>query len=156
MHAHRVSSVLACIFFATVAQPQCSRGLHAAVTAQFVPSREGFSQEAHVQLSFILLNDSDRPIDVKASTWKIAVDGGELPDSDSIFGNGPHPTGGYKTLNPGESYQFGYALPVRKYFPYSGKYKVAWKGSDFESSTIELNVPMNVGSSRLPEKSNRQ
>jgi hypothetical protein len=68
------------------------------------------------------------------------VNGSELNDSDMIFGNGPHPTGGFRVLNPGETYEFGAALPVVKYFLPDGRYKVSWKGSAFQSPTITVTI----------------
>src|SRR6185437_11917035 len=60
---------------------QCA-GLHAAITAQFVPIKSGYTQPAHVQLVFMLINDSDAAVDVKAGSWKIVIDGVDLRDSD--------------------------------------------------------------------------
>ena len=91
-------------------------------------------------LTFILLNDSDAPINAVEGGWQIVIDGKELKDSDSIFGNGTGPVGGYGTLKPGESYEFGKGLELSRYFPEEREYKVSWKGKAFRSSTITVRV----------------
>jgi hypothetical protein len=62
-----------------------------------------YTENFGVQLSFMLLNDSDAPTDVNSESWKIVIDGSELKDSGMIFGNGPEPTGGYHILKPGNT-----------------------------------------------------
>jgi hypothetical protein len=91
-------------------------------------------------LTFVLLNDSETPVDVEAGSWKIVLDGSELSDSGMIFGNGPTPEGGYRILKPGESYELGTALPIVEYFLPNGQHKVSWKGTGFESSTITVTI----------------
>ncbi len=120
----------------TTSSKSC-RGLHAGIRAQVMgPNIE----TPNVALSFTLLNDSDASIDVKAGSWKIVVDGTELKDSDYLLGNGPHPVGGYRVLNPGESYEFGIALPIVQYFLPNGEHNVSWRGAGFESSTIGVAI----------------
>jgi hypothetical protein len=117
-------------------QKHC-RGLHAGIRAQIMgPNIE----TPNVALSFILLNDSDPPVDVEAGSWRIVVDGTDLKDSDYLLGNGPHPVGGYRVLKPGESYEFGIALPIVEYFLPNGEHKVSWRGAGFESSTISVTI----------------
>ena len=48
-------------------------------------------------LSFILLNDSEKPINAAEEGWTIVIDGKELEDSGYTFGNGPGPVGGWGT-----------------------------------------------------------
>jgi hypothetical protein len=91
-------------------------------------------------LTFILLNDSDAPLNAVEGGWQIVIDGKELKDSDFIFGNGPGPAGGYGILKPGESYEFGKGLELSRYFPEEREYKVSWKGKGFQSSTITVRV----------------
>lgn len=91
-------------------------------------------------LTFILLNDSERPINAVEGGWKIVIDGKELEDSDFIFGNGPQPGAGWGTLRPGESYEFGKALELSRYFPEEREYRVSWNGKGFQSSTITVKV----------------
>jgi len=118
---------------------QCA-GLHGGITAQLVQLKPGYTEPAHVQLTFLLINDSDSPLDVAAASWKIVVDGVELADSDWIFGNGPMLTDGWKPLQPGQYYELGKVLPVDKYFRRSGEHKVSWKGKDFQSATITVKI----------------
>src|SRR5580658_6378755 len=111
--------------------------LHAGIRAQIIPP---YTETPSVMLSFLLLNDSETPVDVDAGSWKIVVNGGELNDSGYIFGNGPHPIGGFRVLNPGESYEFAAQLPIVKYFLPNGQYRVSWKGAAFQSPTITVTI----------------
>jgi hypothetical protein len=90
-------------------------------------------------VTFVLLNDADRPIETLAESWKLAIDGTELKEG-WIFGNGPGPVGGWGTLQPGETLQFGKALPLSKYFPEEREYKIAWKGKAFQSPTKTIRI----------------
>lgn len=121
------------------AHAQCS-GLHGGITAELVQMKPGYTEPAHVQLTFLLINDSDSPLDVAAGSWKIVVDGIELADSGWIFGNGPMPTDGWKSLQPGQYYELGKALPADKYFPDTGEHKVSWRGKGFQSATITVKI----------------
>jgi len=136
------ATITLCIAVSVPVHSQCA-GLHAGITAQFVPIKPGFTAPAHVQLALVLINDSNDAFDVKAGSWKILIDGVELQDSDSIFGNGPTPTGGWTILQAGQYYELGKALPVSKYFQKAGEHKVSWKGNGFRSSTITVKVPNN-------------
>jgi hypothetical protein len=131
-----------CLAFCVSAGAQCA-GLHAGITAQFVSIKQGYTQPAHVQLVFLLINDSDTTVDVKAGSWRIVIDGVDLKDSDFIFGNGPMPTGGWSTLEAGQYYEFGKALTSSKYFAEPGEHKVLWKGDGFRSSIITIRIPNN-------------
>jgi hypothetical protein len=128
-----------CLAISVAVHAQCA-GLHAGITAQFVQVKPGYTEPAHVQMAFLLINDSDSAVDVKAGSWKIVIDGLELQDSDLIFGNGPMPTGGWTTLEAGQYYELGKALPTSKYFPEAGEHKVSWRGDGFRSSTITIKV----------------
>ncbi len=134
-------AILLFFAFSGVLDCQCRSRLHAGVRAEFVPMKMGFTEEPHVQLSFLLLNDSGSTMDVQANSWKIVINGAELEGSGMIFGNGPMPVGGFTSLKPGDNYELGKALPVNRYFPSPGKYTIAWKGSGFESSTITITIP---------------
>jgi uncharacterized protein affecting Mg2+/Co2+ transport len=92
-------------------------------------------------ITFVLLNDSDAPINTVARSWQIVIDGKQLTNSDSIFGNGLQPVGGWGVLKPGESFQFGKGLALSNYFPDEREYKVSWKGKGFQSSTIIVRNP---------------
>lgn len=134
-----ICAVLALVF-CIPAEAQCD-GLHAGITAQFVRLKPGYTEPAHVQLVFLLINDSEAALDVRPGSWKIVVDGIELKDSDFILGNGPVPTGGWIPLQPGAYYELGKTLPANQYFGKPGKHTVAWKGEGFHSSTITIDVP---------------
>jgi hypothetical protein len=135
-----VTTLTICIATSVPAHAQCD-GLHAGITAQFVQVKPGYNEPAHVQIVFLLINDSDSAMDVKADSWKIVIDGVELQESDWIFGNGPMPTGGWTTLEAGQYYELGKALPTSKYFPEAGVHKISWRGGGFRSSTITIKVP---------------
>jgi hypothetical protein len=115
-------------------------GLHAGLRAEFVAAKQGVTEPPHVMLSFILLNDSDDSIDAVDGGWVLVIDGAEVRDSGMVFGNGPEPVGGWGTLKPGESYEFGKGLPLTQYFPHAGQYRISWKGKHFQSSTIKIRL----------------
>lgn len=137
-------TVLATILIPSIAAQnmpeQTCRGLHSAIRGELVRRDPPYTQPPFVMLTFILLNDSERPINAVEGGWKIVMDGKELEDSDFIFGNGPQPSGGWGTLRPGESCEFGKALELSRYFPEEREYRVSWKGKGFQSSTITVKV----------------
>ena len=116
---------------------QTCRGLHAAIRGELSPP---YAHPPFVQLTFVLMNDSENPINAVEEGWKLVIDGKELKDSDFIICCGPRPAGGWGTLQPGESYEFGVAMERSKYFPEAREYQVYWKGKGFQSSTIIVNV----------------
>lgn len=119
---------------------QSCGGLHAAIRGELVRRDLPYTEPPFVMLSFILLNDSEKPINAAEDGWRIVIDGKELEDSGYIFGNGPGPVGGWGVLNPGGSYQFGKGLPLSRYFPEEREYRVFWKGKGFRSSTVTVRV----------------
>lgn len=135
-----VGPALFCFALTPLAQAQCA-GLHAGITAQLVPLIPGYSDPEHVVLSFLVVNDSDSVRNVVAGSWKLIVNGTELPDSGTIFGNGLSPVKGWNELNPGENYQFSKALPISFYFKNRGEYRVSWKAEGFQSPSILIRVP---------------
>jgi hypothetical protein len=128
-----------CLAVHVPAHAQCA-GLHAGMTAQLVQLKPGYTETAHVQLMFLLINDSDSPLGVDAASWKIVIDGVELSDSGWIFGNGPMPSDGWESLQPGQYYELGKALPVDKYFPHAGEHTISWKGNHFRSAVIKIRL----------------
>jgi hypothetical protein len=134
-----------CSLLVTALHSQCDPGLHSGIRAQFLALKNGFTEEAHLQLSFVLLNDSDQPIDVVSNSWRLIVDGVEsvLPTNGTVM-----PPGGYGVLRPGENYEWGVALPMSRYFRNPGSYRIALKGTGFESSTITVDVPPSSGNSK--------
>lgn len=137
-------TMLAAILVPSIAAQNTSEescgGLHAAIRGELVRRDPPYTQPPFVMLSFILLNDSEKPINAAQGGWKIVIDGKDLEDSGFIFGNGPGPVGGWGTLKPGESYEFGKALELSRYFPEQREYRVSWKGKGFQSSTITVRV----------------
>lgn len=119
------------------------RGLHAGISTEFVKRDASNNQTPFVEVSFVLLNDGDTPQDTSPRTWTLVIDGKESSDSGMMFGNGPRPTGGWRTLNSGEAAEFGYALEVSKYFPEVREYRLSWKGVGFQSPTITFRPPAN-------------
>ena len=115
-------------------------GLHAGITAQILPTY--FAETPRVQLNLMLLNDSEKPLDVETGSWRIVVNGSELDDMDTqqIFGNGLTPQGTWPVLKPGEAYQSSKALSIEKFFP-NGQNKVSWRGAAFQSPTITVTIP---------------
>jgi len=144
LSAKMLTTMLAATLIPSIAAQNTSTqscgGLHAAIRGELVHRDSPFTEPPFVMLSFILLNDSEKPINAAEEGWKIVIDGKELEDSGYIFGNGPGPVGGWGILNPGESYQFGKGLPLTKYFPEEREYRVSWKGKTFRSSTITVRV----------------
>jgi hypothetical protein len=140
-------TMLAAILIPSIAAQNTSEqscgGLHAAIRGELVRRDPPYTQPPFVMLTFILLNDSDVPINAVEGGWQIVIDGKELKDSDFIFGNGPGPVGGYGVLKPGESYELGKGLDLSRYFPEERTYKVSWKGKGFQSSTITIRVTAN-------------
>jgi hypothetical protein len=122
-----------------VTEQSCS-GLHAGIRAQLVRDDPNGSRPAFVNVSLILLNDGQSPINSTAGGWQIVIDGKELSDSSYLVGNGMQPEGGYNTLNPGEWYELGKKLEISKYFHGLGQHTVSWKGQQFQSSTITVNI----------------
>jgi hypothetical protein len=115
-------------------------GLHAAISGEVVRRDPLATQSPYVMVTFVLLNDSDAPINTAEESWQIVIDGKELKDSGLIFGNGIRPVGDWGILKPGESFQFGKGLKLGNYFPDEREYKVSWKRKGFQSSTIVVRI----------------
>jgi hypothetical protein len=110
-----------------------SRGaLQATLVGQKMDDVDGPTE----MLIFHLANHSHANADSESRTWKLVIDDKDVVDSGMIFGNGPGPIGGYGTLQPGSSYDFGKNLPLVRYFPEDRQYKVCWRGSHFRSDVI--------------------
>lgn len=139
---YRTASFVVFIIFSAMCIPAYSQchGLHAGITSTIVGQKSGDTNAPYVMLSFTLVNDSQSALNVTASSWKIVVNGVELPDSDYIFGNGAMPANGWNVLQPGEHYELGKGLPIAKYFPHSGNYKVSWRGKEFESPVVTIAI----------------
>jgi hypothetical protein len=102
---------------------------------------ENWNGSTHaLSIEFGLVNDSDEVVSTGAGSWKIVINGQELADSDIIFGNGPGPSTGWGTLQPGTSFIFGKSLPMNEYFSKPGIYEVTWKGSQFAARPVIVRV----------------
>jgi hypothetical protein len=106
-------------------------GLHAGIRVEFVRRNPPFTQPSYVMVSFVLLNDDDKPIDASEASWKLTIDGREFDDSGMIFSNGLGPVGGWKTLNPGTTAEFSKGLDADKYFPRVPCLQAVLEGSRF-------------------------
>jgi len=80
------------------------------------------------------MNDSNRVLDSSTSSWKLVIDGKEVPDIGGQLWMGPRPTGGYDTVPSGNTFQFGKGLSIREYFPEPRDYKIYWKATGFKSN----------------------
>jgi hypothetical protein len=127
----------------TSAKDGACSGLHAGILVEFVRRNPPFTQPPYVMISFILLNDDDKPADTSPASWKVIIDGQELDDSG--VGSGLGPIDGWKTLNPGAAAEFSRGFQADRYFPESHTYKVSWRGAGFQSPTITVTVPANRG-----------
>jgi hypothetical protein len=61
------------------------RGLHAGIRVEFVGRYEPFTQPSYVMISFVLLNDDDKPLDTSEASWRLIIDGREVGDSGIVF-----------------------------------------------------------------------
>jgi hypothetical protein len=111
---------------------ESSRGLHATLNAE-----HGWQGDGHLEtLTFRLMNDSDQTLDSATRSWVLIIDDKQAPDPGGQLWMGGKPTGGYDTVRPGTTYQFGKALPLRQYFPEARDYKVYWKATGFRSNVV--------------------
>jgi hypothetical protein len=46
---------------------------------------EPFTQPSYVMISFVLLNDDDKPLDTSEASWRLIIDGREVGDSGIVF-----------------------------------------------------------------------
>ena len=83
--------------------PDSNRGLHATLKPD-----PGYFGDAQLEtLTFRLTNDSDKVLDSTTSSWVLVIDGKQAPDPGGQLWMGPQPAGGYGTVRPGTTYQFG-------------------------------------------------
>ncbi|MBB5061469.1 hypothetical protein HDF16_006205 [Granulicella aggregans] len=119
---------------AQLASSDNSRGLHATLNAE-----HGWYGDDHLEtLKFRLMNDSDKTLDSATGSWVLVIDDKQAPDPGGQLWMGGKPTGGYDTVRPGTTFQFGKALPLRQYFPEARDYKVYWKAAGFRSNVVVI------------------
>jgi hypothetical protein len=94
-------------------------------------------QTGRLMLYFAMVNDGDKPVDPKVSSWRLNINGSDHPDSEFTFANGPRDAR-WKSLPAGDRLQFGYALGG--WFKEPGIYRVTWKGDGFESAPVVFRV----------------
>jgi hypothetical protein len=94
-------------------------------------------QTKDLRIEFSLINDGDKPMDPKIAEATIVINGKELADSKSIFGDVSKDLR-IKALAPGESLQFNVLLG--DHFKEPGTYRVSWRGVGFQSSEILLRI----------------
>ena len=124
-------------------QAQSCPGLHAGIMAPQVLQHSGNSATSVVSLALLLLNDSDSPMDKEVSSWRISIDGVDVPNRQTVGGALIPPA----PLQPSEHFKWGIGLPVATYFPHAGDYRVSWRGKHFQSPTITVKIPdSDVGS----------
>jgi hypothetical protein len=73
------------ILQATKQAQQSCVGLHAGIRAELVRRDPNYSRPAFVMVSFILLNDSEAPMNSTQGGWQIVIDGKEPSDSGFII-----------------------------------------------------------------------
>jgi hypothetical protein len=66
--------------------PEKAPGLHAGIHARIIPPS---TDTPSVMLLFVLLSDSEKPLEVETGSWRLVLNGRELNDSGILFGNGP-------------------------------------------------------------------
>jgi len=92
----------------------------------------------HLQLTFALVNDSDKVIPANRPEWKLFIDGAEV--------KGVRPAGGGggatdNSLGPGQWYEFRLLLSPADYFPNGGQHTAQWSGVGFRSPRVTFSLP---------------
>jgi hypothetical protein len=93
----------------------------------------------HLQLTFALINDSDKVIPVDKSKWELIIDGTEVKEFDLSLGVGASATD--NSLAPGQWYEFSRLIPLSDHFPTAGEHTVQWTGEGFRSPKISFSLP---------------
>jgi hypothetical protein len=109
--------------------------LWAAVSVNRALFRQGETKDLRIVLT--LVNDGDQVIDPKIAESRIMINGKELADSGSIFGNAPKDSR-FTALPPGDQLEFSFAPGEKLSEP--GIHLVSWKGADFQSPEVVVRI----------------
>jgi hypothetical protein len=86
---------------------------------------------------FGLVNDTNHPVDIDESSWRLFINGKLYPESQFMFMNGPRYVG-REAMLPGEHLAFTYA--IRDVFSSPGIYTLVWQGRHFRSQDVTFRV----------------
>src|SRR5438477_5099998 len=91
-----------------IAQTPAKLKIWAAVTSVPGPLVTA-GQVERLQIHFAMVNDGNKPIDPKVSSWRLNINGKDHPDSEFMFANGPRDDR-WKSLPVGDCLQFSYVV----------------------------------------------
>jgi hypothetical protein len=95
------------------------------------------NKQPHVIVNFELVNTGISVSNPAIANSLIVVDGEPLQDSASILGSGLRDSG-FETLPPDHKLKFSHQLD--EYFKTPGKHTVMWKGRQFQSNVVVVDV----------------
>ena len=117
-------------------------GLSATLEIRPAIFREGAVGLASFQ--FKLTNATQEDVDTKPGSWRIIVDSipfsVPLRKTGVVHCDGPGPIGGWGTLHPAQSYEFGRTFDLSDYVRNPGTYVFRWKGDGFHSPWITVKI----------------
>lgn len=95
-------------------------------------------------LNFQLKNTGGRELDTRPASWLIVVDTSpfrvERRKTLRVPLDGPQPIGGWGALTSGGSYNFCKTIDLANLMPGPGKYAIWWKGENFQSVPVTVQV----------------
>jgi hypothetical protein len=95
-------------------------------------------------LNFQLNNTVGQKLDTRPASWLIIVDTSPFRvERRTILRvplDGPQPIGGWGTLTPGGSYSFCKTVDLANAMREPGKYAIWWKGENFQSVPVTVQV----------------
>ncbi len=92
-----------------------------------------------VQLTFVLVNDSENVVSVDKSEWKLIIDGSEVRAF--RIGVGVGASAEDHSLAPGQWYEFTRFLLLSDHFAHGGEHMAQWTGDGFRSPKISFSTP---------------
>jgi hypothetical protein len=116
------------------AQPE--KKLWAAISVSH-PILELGSTGDRFRITFALVNDGDKVVDLEILSSQLLVNGEELKDWPMIVSNGPRDER-WGALPAEDDLVFSYALG--DYFKAAGIYRVSWKGKGFQTTEVVFRV----------------